>query len=559
MIETWRPIAKEAQDYRDSTIAELPGSIPKTLPNLPKKVVEILPELLPAVETTIVCLSTSSLVNQISGGRISASDATMAYLKRAAMAQQLTSCITELLPETALSRARHLDEFWAEHKKPIGPLHGLCISVKECIGMQGLRLSSGYCTFWNHPPPKSDALVLRILTRAGAIFHARTTVPQTMAQLETVSSLWGTTVNPWNTDTSSGGSSGGESALIACGGSVLGIGTDTAGSVRIPAAACGLYGFKPTAFRIPTIGWSSTLPGADTLLTTLGPLCKDLDGIELFMQPSLIPMLWTPVEISASAEMPLRIGIMWHDEVVLPHPPINRALKNIVSRLSVLPNIAIADFKPYKHDEAWAIFSSLYFTDGGAEEHELLSRMGEPMQPLAKWIIDDNPCVNKLTREEQDYWLEKREEYRIEYVKHWNETGSFNDQNGKWEGTFDVIICPVAPWVASRHGTARYMSYTSVWNLLDYPALAVPTSEFEIDGFVDKNLDGAERTEDFVSDVDEEMRQMWDPEFYHGMPLSLQLVTRRFQDEKLIAITRYLRDQFRESVDILGDSDSMQL
>lgn len=94
--------------------------------------------------------------------------------------------------------------------------------------MKGLRLSAGYCAWWDNIAP-DDAHVLKILWNAGAVFYARTTEPQSMMHLETHSNLYGVTVNPYNTDLSAGGSSGGEGALLAMRGSCLGIGTDVGG------------------------------------------------------------------------------------------------------------------------------------------------------------------------------------------------------------------------------------------------------------------------------------------------------------------------------------------
>ena len=138
------------------------------------------------------------------------------------------NCVTELLPESALERARYLDEYYATHGKPLGPLHGVPISVKEHIGMKGLRLNAGYVAWWDETA-KEDAHVLQVLQRAGAVFHARTTQPQSLMHLETDSNLYGVTVNPYNRDVSAGGSSGGEGALVALRGSCLGIGTDVGG------------------------------------------------------------------------------------------------------------------------------------------------------------------------------------------------------------------------------------------------------------------------------------------------------------------------------------------
>lgn len=116
---------------------------------------------------------------------------------------------------------------------PIGPLHGLPISVKEMLGIAGLRQTVGYCAWWDKFAP-TDAHVVSILLDAGAVIIARTTEPQSMMSLECESKLWGQTSNPWNTSLSSGGSSGGEGALLGMRGSSLGVGTDVGGELLYP-------------------------------------------------------------------------------------------------------------------------------------------------------------------------------------------------------------------------------------------------------------------------------------------------------------------------------------
>lgn len=134
------------------------------------------------------------------------------------------------MPERALARADELDLFYTKNKRPIGALHGLPVTVKEMLGIQGLRQTAGYCDWWaQNKIASEDAHVLRTLSDAGAIFYARTTEPQTMMSLECHSNLYGRTVNAYNANLSSGGSSGGEGALIGLRGSCLGIGTDVGG------------------------------------------------------------------------------------------------------------------------------------------------------------------------------------------------------------------------------------------------------------------------------------------------------------------------------------------
>lgn len=136
------------------------------------------------------------------------------------------------MPERALSRAKFLDEYLEQHGVHIGPLHGLPISVKEHIGMKGLGLNAGYIAWWDKSASE-DARVLQILYRAGAVFYARTTQPQSLMHLETDSNLYGVTTNPYNTNLSAGGSSGGEGALVGARGSCLGIGTDIGGMLPV--------------------------------------------------------------------------------------------------------------------------------------------------------------------------------------------------------------------------------------------------------------------------------------------------------------------------------------
>lgn len=233
--KAWTAVAEEAQAHRDATIAALSPLAPMVPSILPKNMLHIPDELLNHPTLSITNLSPEHLLQALSNGRLSAVEVTNAYLQRAAVAQGLSNCLTELLPSLALSRARELDAYFREHKRPIGPLHGLPISVKEHIGLQGLRCTTGYVSHWGNVA-KEDAHIIQVLRDAGAVFHCRTTIPQTMMHLETDSNLYGVTLNPYNSNLTPGGSSGGEGALIALQGSCLGIGSDVGGSIRCELA-----------------------------------------------------------------------------------------------------------------------------------------------------------------------------------------------------------------------------------------------------------------------------------------------------------------------------------
>lgn len=141
------------------------------------------------------------------------------------------------------------------------------------------------------------------------------------------------------------------------------------GSIRVPAANNGLYGLRPTSLRLPMLGgWAPNI-GVDYIAASIGPLSTSLGGLELFMKTalaakpwltdsSLIAMPWNnnAWNIRAKEGLPsLKIGVMWNDQVVRVHPPVTRALREVVRKLKSIEEVEVVDFEPYKHDMAWEI------------------------------------------------------------------------------------------------------------------------------------------------------------------------------------------------------------
>ena len=544
---TWQEVAKTAQNHRDDSIERVEPPIPE-IPGpdqLPLDRTDVPKYLLATEEIVITQSAPEDLVASLASGRYTSTTVTTAFLRRAGLAQALANCVTELLPERAIARAKFLDDYLSKHGKPIGPLHGLPISVKEHVGMKDLGLNAGFVSWWDHKG-EDDALVLKILWNAGCVFYARTTQPQTLMHLETSNNLYGETVNPFNSQLTSGGSSGGEGALIALRGSCLGLGTDIGGSIRSPSANCGLYGLRPSSYRIPFGGVATTMGGQEQIVPVLGPLSTSLEGVKLFMktvingkpwlnEPSLVPFPWRDQKsyLTEPSGKRVKVGVMWHDGVVKPHPPVMRALQEVVDKLKNMRSVEIVEWKPYKHDEAWSIISNMYFCDGGQEETAAIEASGEPWRPLSKFILKDNPCVKKLTVDELWHWTMKRESYRTEYAKIWNDSATGTSETGELEGMVDVILCPVGPGPAPPLDCARYWSYTAQWNLLDYPALVFPVTK------VDLTKDVVDQDYRPMNGKDEYNHQLWESGFekYKGAPVSLQLVGRRYEDEKVRQVT----------------------
>lgn len=498
---SWQDVATAIQKHRDTTIAAVSPQIPEVPTELPLNVTKLPSVLLSKDEISITEMAPEALLSSMAEGTLSATTVANAFLRRAGLAQKLTNCVTELLPERALDRAKFLDDYMSKHDKPIGPLHGLPISVKEHIGMKGLGQNCGYIAWVDGTAP-ADAHILSLLWKAGAVFYARTTQPQSLMHLETSSNLHGVTVNPYNRNLTSGGSSGGEGAILGMRASCMGIGTDIGGSIRSPAANNGVFGLRPTSYRLPCGGLKAAMGGQEQIVPVIGPLATSLEGIKLFMktlidqkpwltEPSLVPFPWrdttkaTLLRTDGTGKRKLKIGVMKDDGVVRPHPPILRAIDQVVASLASHPDIEVVEFPPYKSDEAWRIISSLYFADDGEQASAAIDASGEDWRPLSEFIIKQNPNRRNLTI--SDVWslTLQREGFKAAFSEHWNGvSGSVENDD-----LVDVMLCPAGPGTAPRLNTARYWNYTSLFNLLDYPALVFPTGE-QVDPAVDVKEQG---------------------------------------------------------------------
>eukprot|EP00936_MAST-01D_sp_MAST-1D-sp1_P002071 g2071.t1 len=189
------------------------------------------------------------------------------------------------LNASAMQEAREKD--LARQAKPLSalpPLHGVPISIKECIQQRGMHSTIGLAKRAELPAAAEDAVLVKVLRVAGAVPFCQSNIPQTMLSFECSNPVFGQTRNPYRARLCPGGSSGGEGCLLAGGASLLGIGTDIGGSVRIPAHFCGVCGFKPTKHRVSAIGTVPSMPGQLAVAGTPGPMARDVDGLILLMR-----------------------------------------------------------------------------------------------------------------------------------------------------------------------------------------------------------------------------------------------------------------------------------
>ena len=242
----------------------------------------------------IILLDSSNLLKQIHSQTISSYEATLAYCLRSAGLGKRYNWITEELFDEALLKAIKSDEKISKNIENILPLEGLPVSVKDCVSIKGKQTTLGLCSFINSKDSngnlknisKEDSLFTKIIQENGGIIFVKTNVPQNMLAIESTNNVWGATKNPWNKTKTCGGSTGGEAGLIAGYCSPFGIGTDIGGSLRIPAAYCGIYSLKPSSFRISrkgliSINGTSFTPNL-SILSTAGPMARSAADILLF-------------------------------------------------------------------------------------------------------------------------------------------------------------------------------------------------------------------------------------------------------------------------------------
>ncbi|KAJ6530042.1 amidase signature domain-containing protein [Mycena vulgaris] len=533
----WPQVALDAVAARDARIPETlrlaPAFVAQYTPGADVRAAAAECGLLSSEELDITTLDqdASAILARIKSKELTAVQVVTAFAKRAAIAHQFLTCLADFFLDEALVRAKELDEYYEKTGQLVGPLHGLPISIKDHVHLAGHRSTAGFSGDILQPPATKHGFLAQILYDAGAVFYCKTNLPQAIMHLETYS-FWGQVLNPYNTKLTPGGSSGGCTALIAFGGSPLSIGSDVGGSLRSPAAACGIWTLKPTTLRVPKGVGSTTMAGADSILATFGPLCRSLRDMNLWFsvvlgskpwlhEYSLVPIPWaipTAPRWSGS-EGRIRIGVMRDDGVVLPQPPIRRALDTLVAALKKHSAFEIVDYAPFKHFEAGELAHELYFVDGGARVREKAAVTGEPVLPLTEWVIT-RPSVKNHTIHELWEMNIRRETLRGEYLAH------YNAQN------VDVVLCPAGAGPAPALGTCKYWGYTNIWNFVDYPAAVFPTGLYS-DPAVDV-ADTAPRS--YMSDPDADNSACYEPTTFAGAPLCLQLVGRRFEDERVIKV-----------------------
>jgi amidase len=274
-------------------------------------------------------------------GIISSRELTEHVFRRIKKYNAKINAFVTLLEAQAMEQARKADHERAD-KSERGALHGLPILVKDAFSTAGIRTTSGSASL-EHYVPRQDAIVVARLKRAGAIIVGKTNLPDFAGDWQSYNDVAGTTNNPWDLTRTPGGSTGGGAAALAAGFGFLEIGSDIAGSIRVTANFCGVYGHKSSRDLVPQEGHIPPPPGnpgAPMLLPAIGPLARSPEDLLLELgvvagppPDQALAYRWTLPKPRKSALRDYKLGFVLDD----PFCAVDRAVKYVL--MSAIENL----------------------------------------------------------------------------------------------------------------------------------------------------------------------------------------------------------------------------
>jgi len=411
--------------------------------------------------------SASGMARAIREKKISSTELIQAHLDRIQAVNPKLNAIVQLPAERVFEEARAADASLARGEIK-GPLHGVPVTFKDAIETAGI-ISTGGTLGRRSFVPQEDAVVVRRLREAGAIVLGKTNCPELGWAWESDNLIYGRTNNPYNLALSPGGSSGGESALIAAGGSPLGFGSDAGGSVRFPANCCGLASIKPTSGRIPRTGHFPGPGGTLDALWQMGPLARNVEDLELALKivsgvdwhdPAIVP---APLGATGTVDLKnLRVAFYTDNQIVAPEPEIAEAVRMAATTLSEA-GARVEESCPPGIGETYELYRGLFCADGGSGLNALLAAAGtERIHPLLQQALE----------------LQQRHGISMAdfgaLAVRWD---AFRSTQLRFMEHYDALLCPVCSFAGMVHGSTyeRLMSfsYTMTYNLTGWPAAVV--------------------------------------------------------------------------------------
>ena len=449
-------------------------------------------------------------LQMLRSGELSITELAEAHLRQIERLNRQLNAFADFDPERVRTQARTLE---AQPEQARGPLHGLPVTVKSSIATAGYRCEIGSI---NHQDeiPHEDALVVARLRAAGALILGTTNCPEFLMAYETANDLHGRTRNPWDLDRTPGGSSGGESAAIAAGMSAAGLGSDSGGSVRIPAHFTGICSLKPTPGRIPGRGHLPPCVGPFSTLGAIGPMARTIADVELLFRtltghdeadPASPPI---PLRTPTLDELRTHTIGFFEDDGLTPVTPETRAAVNAAAEALRNSGFRVEPFRPRTLKQLRKLWWT-FFVQCGAMFYEPEYRDGkrEKLSPIFREFLDIADNSGPLTS--------------TELLNAWAEMDLLRSKTLEEMRNHPVLLCPVASIPAWHHGERTWtidnqpvqyldaVRYTQWFNTLGAPAAVVPIGR--------------------------------SPE---GLPIAVQIAARPFHDEVALGIASILDAAF---------------
>jgi amidase len=456
--------------------------------------------------TDVCILSGTAQARLIRSGAVSATELVEAHLRRIEKVNPCLNAVAEVLQETALQSAACVDRERAQGKT-LPVLAGVPFSIKDSIEVEGTVCTAGTLGRKEAAPSIQDATVVARLRAAGAIPIARTNLPDLLFAFESDNLIRGRTNNPYDFSRTSGGSSGGEAALIAACGSPFGLGSDCAGSVRLPAHFCGIASIKPTSGRLPRTGHVPPAGGWIETLWQIGPMARRVEDLSSMLSLLAAPdgndhsVVGMPLGDPSEVQMKdLRIAFFSDNGIV---PADAETIAVVLQAAAALQNEVqrIEECRPPGVDESYELEMRMIGADGGDGLRAFLTAIG-----------------STRTHRLLEGWLTKLEPYRTTidgFAEYWAALDRFRARMFAFLEDYDAIISPVCPQAALPHGNSieerifRGFSYTMTHNLTGWPAAVVRCGQTAV-----------------------------------GLPIGVQIAARPWREDVALLVAAHLESEF---------------
>jgi len=443
-------------------------------------------------------------------GEISVAELAEAHIRQIERLNPQLNVFADFDAERVRERARKHDAWRGTRSRR--PLFGLPVTVKSSIAARGFKCEIGSLLHKGEIPTE-DAVVVARLRAAGALILGTTNCPEFLMAYETANLLHGQTRNPWDLEHTPGGSSGGESAAIAAGMSAAGLGSDSGGSVRVPAHFTGICALKPTPGRFPGRGHLPPCVGPFSILGAIGPMARTMEDVSLLFrtlsgQDSLDPVS-PPVELREPSLDELRsngIGFFEDDGLVPVTPETRTAVQAAASALREA-GFQVEPFMPRTLERLRQLWWKFFVQCGAMFYARAIRGQEHQLSPIFNEFLGFSEALPPLTS--------------TELLEAWAELDLIRSKTLKEMSAYPVLLCPVASIPAFRHGEREWIIEGRAVNYLDavrhtqwFNAFAAPAAVVPVGR---------------------------SPQ---GLPIGVQIVARPFQDEIALGVAAILDAAF---------------